>query len=213
MAALDVSVAPALRQLLRRVLRDTGRTAVLVTHDLIDALSLAGRVVVLDQGRIVEDGPTREVLSAPRSMFTARIAGINLIAGTKQETVLVTADGTAIAGMFDPTCEPGDPLVAVFQPNAVAVHREVPTGSPRNHLPVTITEFEPRGDIIRVHARPSAATGALLADITAASAADLELQPGDRVHFVVKATEVNIHPAAGDQPLIRPNLLDSSGAS
>ena len=63
MAALDVAVAPALRQLLRKVLRDTGRTALLVTHDLIDALSLADRVVVLDAGRIVEDGPTRTVLS------------------------------------------------------------------------------------------------------------------------------------------------------
>ena len=57
MAALDVAVAPALRQLLRKVLRDTGRTALLVTHDLIDAMSLSDRVVVLEAGRIVEDGP------------------------------------------------------------------------------------------------------------------------------------------------------------
>jgi molybdate transport system ATP-binding protein len=75
MAALDVAVAPALRQLLRAVLRDTGRTALLVTHDLIDALSLADRVIVLDAGRIVEDGPTRTVLTQPRSGFAARIAG------------------------------------------------------------------------------------------------------------------------------------------
>ena len=88
MSALDVAVAPALRQLLRRVLRDHGsrpsRTALIVTHDLIDALSLADRVVVLEAGRVVEDGRARTVLSAPRSAFAARIAGVNLISGTRR---------------------------------------------------------------------------------------------------------------------------------
>src|SRR4029077_1134579 len=78
MAALDVAVAPALRQLLRKVLRETGRTALLVTHDLIDALSLADRVVVVDAGRIVEAGPTPTVLNQPRSPLAARLAGVNL---------------------------------------------------------------------------------------------------------------------------------------
>ena len=75
-AALDVDVAPALRGLVRRVLR-TGKqlATVLVTHDPLDALVLADRVVVLSDGGIVEQGPTREVLSRPRTAFTARIAG------------------------------------------------------------------------------------------------------------------------------------------
>ena len=51
MAALDVAVAPALRLLLRSVLRGTGRTALLVTHDILDALSLADRVVVMEDGQ------------------------------------------------------------------------------------------------------------------------------------------------------------------
>ncbi len=197
MAALDVAVAPALRQLLRRVLRRTRRTALLVTHDLIDALTLADRVVVVEAGRIVEDGPTRTVLAAPRSPFTARIAGINLIAGTADGHHLVTDDGTRISGLLDPGCEPGEAAVAVFQPRAVAVHLTEPTGSPRNHLTVTVTELEPRGETIRVHTAPVPGTVGLLADITVASAADLELQPGSRVHFAVKATEITIHSAAG----------------
>lgn len=197
MAALDVAVAPALRQLLRRVLRDTRRTALLVTHDLIDALTLADRVVVLEGGRIVEDGPTRTVLAQPRSPFTARIAGINLIAGTTDGHHLVADDGTLVSGLLDPACRPGEPAVAVFQPNAVAVHLTEPTGSPRNHLRVTVTELEPRGETIRVHTAPIPGAVGLLADITVAAAADLELQPGSRVHFAVKATEITIHSAAG----------------
>lgn len=196
MAALDVAVAPALRQLLRKVLRDTGRTAVLVTHDLIDALSLADRVVVLDDGTIVEDGPTRTVLSSPRSSFAARIAGVDLIVGTADDHSLVTSDGVRIQGIVDPGCEPGRKAVAVFSPAAVAVHIAPPTGSPRNHLAMVVTELEPRGELIRVHAaHTTGGTSDLIADITAAAAADLDLVPGKPVHYAIKATEVQIYPA------------------
>ena len=67
MAALDVTVAPAVRQMLRRVLQD--RSAVIVTHDVLDALLLADRVMILDEGRVVEDGPTRAGPRPPRSAF------------------------------------------------------------------------------------------------------------------------------------------------
>ena len=197
MAALDVAVAPALRQLLRKVLRDAGRTALLVTHDLIDALSLADRVVVLDAGRIVEDGPTRTVLARPRSGFAARIAGVDLITGTAATHGLLTPDGVRIQGILDPTCATGQNAVAVFSPAAVAVHLTPPTGSPRNHLAVTITELEPRGELIRVHAADTTGgTSDLIADITAAAAADLDLVPGKHVHYAIKATEVQIYPSS-----------------
>ena len=195
MAALDVAVAPALRQLLRKVLRDTGRTALLVTHDLIDALSLADRVVVLDAGRVVEDGPTRTVLSHPRSPFAARIAGVNLISGTAEEHGLRTSQRVHVEGLLDQACLLGQGAVAVFSPAAVAVHLAPPTGSPRNHLAVTIAELEPRGEVVRVHSTDNdSGTGGLIADITAASAADLDLVPGKEVHFAIKATEIAIYP-------------------
>ena len=80
LAALDVTAAPLLRRVLRDVFVD--RSGIVVTHDLLDAVLLSDRVVVLDGGRIVESGPTAAVLQHPTSPFTARLAGLNLIAGT-----------------------------------------------------------------------------------------------------------------------------------
>jgi len=197
MAALDVAVAPALRQLLRKVLADAERTALLVTHDILDALALADRVIVLESGRIVEDGATRSVLTQPRSAFAARIAGINLLPGVADAHGLVMPSGTHVHGLLDPSCVPGDSAVAVFRPNSVAVHLTPPGGSPRNHLSVTVAALEPHGELIRVRATDSDdGVAGLIADITASAAADLDLIPGKEIHYAVKATEVTIYPGA-----------------
>lgn len=186
LAALDVAVAPELRQVLRRVLRK--RSAVIVTHDVLDALLLADRVVVLERGRVAEHGPSRAVLSRPRSAFAARIAGLNMIRGTWRDGSLHTSGGMRIEGTpHDPVPRPGDPVYAVFRPEAVAVYRDVPSGSPRNRLEVVTTDLEPHGAHIRVRA------GELAADITPTAAAELDLSPGTPAHFVVKATEVAIY--------------------
>jgi molybdate transport system ATP-binding protein len=185
MAALDVAVAPAMRQMLRRVL--DGRAAIIVTHDILDALLLADRVVVMEGGRIVEDGPTAQVLSRPRSEFAARIAGLNMVRGTLDGRGVRGPDGLLIEGLAETPIDQGDLAVAVFRPSAVAVFLQPPGGSPRNALDVTITELEPHGDLVRVRARD------LSADITAASVATLSLAPQTRVTFAVKASEVAIY--------------------
>lgn len=186
MAALDVAVAPAVRQTLRRVLAD--RTSLIVTHDVLDALLLADRVVVVDGGRVVEEGPSARVLGQPSSAFAARLAGFNLIAGTWRGGRVVAGTGQEIHGRAEePRPQDGDRVVAVFRPNAVSVFSSPPGGSPRNRLEVTVSDLEPRGDQVRVHA------GDLSADITPQSAAELDLAPGSRVHLAVKATEVDIY--------------------
>lgn len=195
MAALDVTATPALRRLLRDILRDQGRTAIVVTHDLLDALAIADRVVVIDGGRVVESGPSRSVLTTPRSTFAARIAGVNLIAGVATARgVIRTAWGTDIFGAGD--FPPGTPAIALFQPSAVAVHLDVPHGSPRNVIAVTVGELEVNGTVVRVRGvdQPDGGAG-LAADVTAAAVADLDLAPGRSVYFAVKAQEVGIHAA------------------
>ncbi|WP_445186203.1 sulfate/molybdate ABC transporter ATP-binding protein [Pseudonocardia sp. Cha107L01] len=208
LAALDIDSAPALRALLRRVVRgpDGGvaRTALLVTHDVLDALVLADRVVVLTGGSIVEQGATRDVLTRPRSPFAARIAGLNLVPGLGAPGGLRTADGTVVAGLHtgeDPVA--GAPAVAVFPPAAVAVFRDRPHGSPRNVVQVRLAGMEPRGEVVRLRAEPldggPAWVAGLAADVTPGAVADLgaaePLSPGVPLWYAVKATEVQVHPA------------------
>jgi molybdate transport system ATP-binding protein len=186
LAALDVAVAPAMRQLLRRVLEE--RSAVIVTHDVLDALLLADRVAVLDRGRVVELGRTADVLARPRSSFAARVAGLNMVAGTWRERHVVAPDGTTVGGeVVGPVPASGEDAVAVFRPSAVAVYLEPPAGSPRNSLRVRVRDLHPMGDRVRVRA------AGMSADVTPAAAAELDLAPGHDVHFVVKATEVQVY--------------------
>ncbi|MGH3907380.1 MAG: sulfate/molybdate ABC transporter ATP-binding protein [Pseudonocardiaceae bacterium] len=200
LSAVDVEIAPALRSLLRSVLAE--RLTVVVTHQVIDALVLADRVVVLDSGRVVEQGPTLEVLTRPRSAFAARLAGLNMVPGTATQSGLRTADGAEVHGAA-PGGEPtavGQPAVAVFAPAAVAVYVTAPGGSPRNVIRDSVAVLEPQGALVRVRG----ATG-LAADITPGSVVDLRLRTGSEVWFVVKATEVAVHP-------IHATPADSSGA-
>lgn len=192
MGALDVGAAPLLRRVLRRVLAD--RAAIIVTHDLLDALLLASRVIVIDRGRIVESGPTQEVIEHPRTPFTARIAGLNLIDGTAEDSGLRDSHGLHIEGSARIATEEGDPAIAVFSPTAVAVYEQPPHGSPRNTFAVTVTELEPRDAQVRVRARYRSGR-TLLADITAPAVAELDLYPGREVFYTVKATAVTIYPA------------------
>ena len=198
MAALDVGAAPAVRTLLRRVLRTGDRTAMIVTHDVLDALSLADRAVVIDGGRIVEEGPVSRVLTRPRSVFAARIAGINLLAGKVAADGLDTVAGT-VHGVAEDECVPGDRAVAVFAPSAVAIHRSHPEGSPRNMFRVRIAEIGGvggQGHAIRVRAEDHQdGSPGLMADVTAGAVAELHLVPGDDVWFAVKAREVAMYPA------------------
>ena len=189
LSAVDVEFAPALRSLLRSVLAD--RLAIIVTHQVIDALVLADRVVVLDGGRVVEQGPTREVLTRPRSAFAARLAGLNLVSGTATADGLRAQDGSELIGATESTVV-GDPAVAVFTPAAVAVYVDPPKGSPRNVIHDRVVALEPQGSLVRVRG-----AAGLAADITPVAAVELGLHTGAGVWFVVKAAEVAVYATNG----------------
>jgi len=190
LAALDVTVAPLVRRVLRSVL--VGRTTVLVTHDLLDALLLSDRVAVLEAGHVVETGPTADVLRHPRTPFTAHLAGLNLVLGTAGPTGVTSAAGLHV-GAGPGAVAPGTPAAAVFAPNAVSVFVDPPHGSPRTVLTARVGELVPTGDEVRVTATTT--TGeTLTASVTPASVAELDLYPGRDVHLAVKATAVTVYP-------------------
>jgi molybdate transport system ATP-binding protein len=197
LAGLDVAAAAGVRAALRDVVTRTGRAVILITHDLLDVFTLADRVLVLEAGKIAETGPVADVLTAPRSHFGARIAGINLVNGA------VGPDGSlrdrAGAHWHATPAQELDAgvvnAVAVFPPTAVAVYRERPHGSPRNTVEVTVAELDAHGSAVLVRGREqSDGAPGLAAEITADAATELRLTPGERVWFSVKAHEVTLYP-------------------
>lgn len=197
MAGLDVAAAASVRGVLRRVLARDDRCAILVTHDILDVVTLADRVLVLDAGRVAEIGRTSDVLSAPRSAFGARIAGVNLVGGVAEPGgVLRTATGQRWYGVPAQPLATGERAVAIFAPGSVAVFTEPPKGSPRNVIELTVAEVDAGGTAIRLRAEPTApGLPGIAADLTAEAVADLCLAPGSRAWFTVKAQEVALHPA------------------
>lgn len=217
-AALDAGAAPALRRLLRRVL--AGRTAVIITHEALDAHLLAARVVVLEGGRIAEQGPTAALLERPRSHFAAGLSGLNFVRGrTTAPARLAVAGLGEVFGVVPSEAgeapATGEDAVAVFRPADVAVYasssglgasapdadgrggpdpmEEPPHGSPRNAWRAVVAELEPRGAQVRVHAR--AGDTAIVADLTPAAAAELDLATGAAVVLVSKAAAVTVYAA------------------
>ena len=187
MAALDVTMVPSVRQMLRRVLAD--RTSIIITHDVLDALLLADRVVVVESGQVAEEGPTADVLERPRSAFGASIADVNLWTGVATEDGVRLAGGFEMHGAAHVPVSAGQPAIAAFAPRAVALYLDRPSGSPRNVVPATVRELEPRGVTVRVHVVGPGGVG-LSAEVTAGALADLGLVPGSEVFAVVKASEV-----------------------
>lgn len=197
LGALDARTVPEIRQVLRTHLRESGTISLLVTHDVLDAAVLADRVIVLERGRIVDDGPTTSVLSAPRSSFGATLAGLNLVAGAIVEGAAVgagarlkTPGGLVLNGIAADDLAHADAGAAVFRPSAVSVFRSDPGGSPRNHWPARIASLEPGTAAIRLR---TAGDPQVAVDITPAAVAEMGLAPGSDVFLSVKATEVLIH--------------------
>lgn len=80
LVALDAVTASEIRAMLSE--RLAGVTTVAVTHDAVDAAALADRLVIVERGRVTQEGPVRAVLTAPATEVAARIAGLERLVGT-----------------------------------------------------------------------------------------------------------------------------------
>ena len=201
LSGLDVAAAAALRAVLRTVLRRDGagadRPVLLITHDLLDVLALADRVLVVESGRIAEDGSTAAVLGAPRSAFGARIAGVNVVRGVLAGPAAVRGpDGRIWHGVAAEllSAEPETEVLAVFSPASVAVFRQRPQGSPRNSVCLRVAALEATGSAVRVRTDDQAdGAPGIAADVTPEAVAELRLAAGQTAWFTVKAQELRVH--------------------
>ncbi|MEU1231656.1 ABC transporter ATP-binding protein, partial [Streptomyces sp. NPDC005828] len=189
LAALDQTTRAHVRHTLRTHLERFGGVCLIVTHDPVEAVSLADRVLVLDHGHALQDDSPAEVTRHPRSPWVARMLGRNAWPGTATTDGLTLDTGGTLVATDPPA--PGTTALAIVAPEAVSVHREKPAGSPRNVWPGTVREITTSGSRLRVLIVSEEAPD-LIAEITPQAAAELGLTDGTPVWTSVKATETTI---------------------
>ncbi|GGY54573.1 ABC transporter permease [Streptomyces omiyaensis] len=189
LAALDQTTRAHVRHTLRTHLAGFGGVCLIVTHDPVEAVSLADRVLVLQDGRALQDAAPAEVTRHPRSPWVARMLGRNAWPGTATPDGLALDGGGVLVAAEPPP--PGTPALAIVAPEAVSLHRERPAGSPRNVWPGTVREITTSGSRLRVLVTSEEAPD-LVAEITPQAAAELGLADGVPVWSSVKATETTV---------------------
>ncbi len=188
LAALDASARGAVRRDLRRHLASFAGIRIIVTHDPLEAVALADRLVILEGGRVVQTGSPAEVTQRPRSRYVADLVGVNLFRG------IATAGHVALAGGAVVQAADGvdGEVFATIHPRAVALHRTRPEGSPRNVWRGHASALDFQGDRVRVGVEGEMA---IVAEVTPAAVRDLDLAEGGEVWVSVKATEISVYPA------------------
>jgi molybdate transport system ATP-binding protein len=159
---------------------------VLVTHDPVDAMALAGRVVVVEDGRVVQAGTPAEVSRRPRTDYVARLVGLALLPGTGRGRA-VDLDGGGVVAVAE---EVDGPVFVAVRPESVALYLSRPDGSPRNVWPARVAGATPHGATVRCELEGGIP---LIADVTATAFAELGLAPGSDVWASVKASEIAVY--------------------
>jgi molybdate transport system ATP-binding protein len=188
LAALDAGTRVQVRASLRRYLATFGGARILVTHDPVDAMVLADRVIVVEDGRVTQAGTVTEVARHPQSRYVAELVGVNLLHGNAAGPHLVRLESGSELVVADPL--PGEQIVVAVRPQSVAIYRDKPDGSPRNVWPATVSDVEIDRDRVRVQLEGPVP---LVAEVTPGALAELELAPGTPVWATVKAVELSVY--------------------
>ena len=188
LSALDVSIRAEVRRELSRQLGSFHGVRLLVTHDPLEAMALADKLVVLEHGSVVQSGTPGDVTARPRSRFVADLAGVNLLRGRAYGDHVALPAEASLAAV---DAGSGD-VFAVVHPRAVALYRSRPDGTPRNVWRGQVDTVDLEGERVRVRV---VGPVPLVAEVTRAAVLELGLIAGASVWMAVKATEVSVYPA------------------
>ena len=196
LAALDARTRLEVRAELRRHLTDFPGPTLLVTHDPLEAMVMTDRLLVIEGGRIVQEGSPAAVARRPATQYIARLVGLNLYAGRRHGTSVALDSGGTLVATAESGVQPADGRVLVaLPPSAISVHTEKPLhSSPRNVWPGTIAGLELLIDRVRVQVD---GTPPALVDITPAAVTELDLTAGAPVWLSAKATDLDTYPEPG----------------
>ena len=188
LAALDQLARVGVRRDLRERLQSFDGMRILVTHDPLDAATLADRLVILERGRVTQTGTLAEIAARPHSSWVAELVGVNLLAGTGRGDHIALDGGGELVAAGAGT----GPVVAVVHPHSVTLHASMPSSSARNRWSGPVESIEPLGDRVRVRIGGPIP---LTAEITPVALRELGIAVGVEVWASVKATEVVVAPA------------------
>ena len=187
LAALDVETRETVRAELDVALADFPGCTVIVTHDPLDALLLADRIIVLEEGRIVQDAAPADLARRPLTPYVAALMGVTLLRGTAADGRL-DIDGGGVLFLADHHLS--GRALAVVRPEAVTLHRHRPEGSARNVWSGVVGSVQPAQDRVRVlvDGEPP-----MIATVTPAAVAELGLVRGADVWLSLKAVDVDVY--------------------
>jgi len=155
---LDAKLRVQMRAKIKKLQRRFGTTAVYVTHDQIEAMTMGSRIAVMRDGRIQQVGEPLEIYQRPRNLFVANFIGTPPMNFLKAR---LDREGTAVASGFTLTLPPavrpapgkdGREIVLGIRPENVVDAREGGRG-PTAALPLEVEFVEPLGDEVIVHGR------------------------------------------------------------
>lgn len=192
LGSLDVEARRTTARVLRDVLARFGGVKILVTHDPVEAVTLSDRLVILEEGRVVQEGSPAEVRRRPRSPYVAAFVGLNLVAGTvaHESGHSLIGTGEEMVHAMGTAVPEGAEAVATIHPRSVALSLTRPVGSQRNMKRGAIASIDIGTEMVRVflETRPP-----LAADITQNALVDLGLTEGREVWATFKAAEVDVY--------------------
>jgi putative spermidine/putrescine transport system ATP-binding protein len=151
LSALDAKIRVSLRAEIRSIQRQLGITAIYVTHDQEEALSLSDRVVVMNGGRMEQVGTPFEIYNFPQTEFVAQFVGV--LNSTKAEIVDPASNRLKIDSQQVQTAESlenyrvGDQVVVAIRPERLSFASD---GQKANLLECTIENITFLGSIVRV---------------------------------------------------------------
>ena len=176
LSALDAKVRVHLRHEVKALQQKLGVTTIMVTHDQEEALTMADRIVVMNQGVIEQVGTPQDIYGNPATPFVADFVGsMNFLSGTAIAGGKIRVGGIELTAAND--TQPGAAAVVCVRPEDVAVRNIAPDAA--NAFTATMEDIDFLGSFWRVHLKGDGFK--LRADCSANLVRDLDLRAGGRI--------------------------------
>jgi tungstate transport system ATP-binding protein len=195
-SALDPPTRHALTDDLEKVVRETGITTVMVTHDQSEALRMSDRIVVMNNGRIVQTGTPAAVMNRPVNEFVANFIGMETILEGRvlkntEGLMQVSVSGKEIDAVGQ--LQPNDRMYCCIRPENVTIDIFDPDAltSSRNVFHAIILDIDSMGPFLKLTLDCGFP---LVSYVTREAFANLGLYEGKEVFASFKATSVHVIP-------------------